>query len=399
MSTFYTNKLRHNGTKQVMWWQGNKINYAFKNRNQVLGIISSEYDYYAQEYFTVQFDESVTNPFIVIVKSISGTQGQIPTINYKPIYYSTNKINWTQLTRFDSQIYFSKGATVYFKSTNDKYFYDYTGGNTHLEFNASKCALSGNIMSMIYGDDFIGKTTFDTTQTFRAFFNDNTHNAGSGYTSNISDCSNLILPATTLTENCYYSMFLGCVSLNKAPILPATTLARSCYGNMFTNCISLTITPELHATTLAESCYMYMFTNCTSLTQAPALPATTLANYCYWNMFYGCTSLTNAPALPATTLAEWCYSWMFQNCTSLTQAPELPATTLTESCYKNMFYGCTNLNYIKCLATDISATDCTSNWVYNVAPTGDFVKDPSMNDWSSGTSGIPSGWTVVDYAG
>jgi len=114
-------------------------------------------------------------------------------------------------------------------------------------------------------------------------------------------------------------------------------------------------------------------------------------------MFVGCTSLTSAPnILPATTLTINCYRTMFYNCTSLAVAPELPATTLTNYCYNTMFSGCTNLNHIKCLATDISATNCTSRWVDGVSSVGTFVKHPDMDDWSRGTSGIPSGWTVED---
>ena len=87
---------------------------------------------------------------------------------------------------------------------------------------------------------------------------------------------------------------------------------------------------------------------------------------------------------------------MFQGCTSLTTAPELPATTLKNYCYECMFYVCTKLNYIKCLATDISATDCTKNWVYGVASTGTFAKASSMTSWTTGVNGIPTGWTVID---
>ena len=138
-----------------------------------------------------------------------------------------------------------------------------------------------------------------------------------------------------------------------------------------------------------------MFNGCTSLKTAPALPATTLAMYCYYNMFQGCKSLATAPKeLPATTLADGCYFGMFQDCTSLTTAPELPATTLAMGCYYQMFQGCTKLNYIKCLATDISASYCTGNWVSGVAFTGTFVKARRMTSWTTGVSGIPTGWRV-----
>ena len=169
-----------------------------------------------------------------------------------------------------------------------------------------------------------------------------------------------------------------------------------CCYKMFYGCTSLTTALELPATTLAQSCYNSMFNGCTSLTTAPKLPATTLAESCYNSMFYGCTSLTTAPELPATTLAEICYSKMFSECSSLTVAPELLATELTTYCYNSMFLGCTKLNYIKCLATNVSASYCTYNWVDHVPSTGTFIKHPDMDSWPTGTSGIPSGWTVVN---
>jgi hypothetical protein len=89
---------------------------------------------------------------------------------------------------------------------------------------------------------------------------------------------------------------------------------------------------------------------------------------------------------------------MFQGCISLTTAPELPATALADWCYQDMFNGCTNLNTIKCLATYISATGCTLNWVKDVAASGTFTKKASMTSWTTktGNDGIPSGWTVQD---
>ena len=74
----------------------------------------------------------------------------------------------------------------------------------------------------------------------------------------------------------------------------------------------------------------------------------------------------------------------------------LPATTLALNCYYNMFCDCTKLNYIKMLATDISASNCLSNWVYNVSSTGTFVKHPEATWDVRDDSGIPTGWTVVN---
>ena len=225
---------------------------------------------------------------------------------------------------------------------------------------SKKCNLKGNIMSMLFGD-----------------------NAANNY-------------SLSGKNYAFYNLFYNCstiINTNNLS-LPATTLAGSCYEYMFYGCTKLTATPKLPATTLAQSCYHSMFYNCTSLTTAPELPATTLANNCYAYMLNGCTNLTTAPALPATTLAQSCYHSMFAGCTSLTTAPELPASTLADYCYLSMFNNCTSLNYIKCLATDISATNCTNGWVNGVASTGTFVKAAGMSRWATGINGIPNGWTV-----
>jgi hypothetical protein len=140
-----------------------------------------------------------------------------------------------------------------------------------------------------------------------------------------------------------------------------------------------------------------LFIGNTNVTSAKnlSLPATKLGIQSYRQMFDKCTSLTTAPSVfPATTLATSCYNSMFSGCTSLTTAPELPATKLAQGCYEQMFYGCTNLSSIKCLATDISAYGCTSDWVSGVAASGTFTKAASMTSWTTGTKGIPSGWTV-----
>ena len=126
------------------------------------------------------------------------------------------------------------------------------------------------------------------------------------------------------------------------------------------------------------------------------LPATTLTTNCYEYMFSGCTGLTSAPVLPATTLTTKCYKDMFNGCAGLTSAPELPAATLANNCYSNMFRSCSSLNSVTCLATDISATGATENWLDGVAAKGTFTKATSTYWGSRGVSTIPSGWAIVN---
>ncbi len=221
------------------------------------------------------------------------------------------------------------------------------------------CYVYGNVMSLL-NNSFSGIVDLTSygEYTFQSLF------CGCSDHLYIHPTKELVLPATTLTSNCYNGMFSGCTSLTAAPTLSATTLAQSCYASMFQGCTSLTAAPALPATTLAQYCYYFMFYGCTSLQTAPALPATTLAESCYYYMFSGCTSLQTAPALPATTLAESCYYYMFGGCTSLQTAPDLTSTSLANNCYEQMFYGCSSLTTAPTLPATTLASSCYEQMFY-----------------------------------
>lgn len=137
-----------------------------------------------------------------------------------------------------------------------------------------------------------------------------------------------------------------------------------------------------------------MFDGCTSLSSVPVLPSVTLTPGCYIQMFKGCTSLVQAPSLPSTTLTQGCYIGMFYGCTSLTAAPTLLAPILTQGCYSEMFQGCTLLHEVHCSAhTNEGVSYATDDWLIGVAATGDIYL-PEGYVWTTGGSGIPSGWTV-----
>ena len=200
---------------------------------------------------------------------------------------STDGQNWSDYTYATDITLTNAGDKVYFKAKADNTSISRTASN-YLQFTTTQAAkrvkVSGNVMSLL-APEFSQMRSVGSYCFYKLF----------QVCGNISDCSSLTLPATTLAGDCYNYMFSGCTNLTAAPALPATTLA--------------------------SSCYQRMFSGCSNLTQAPALPATTLVDYCYYNMFQHCSNLTQAPALPATTLADSCYAGMFQNCSNLTQAP------------------------------------------------------------------------------
>ena len=380
------------------------------------------------------------NYFTTVAKT-SGTISFSGSTTANTLSYSKdNGATWSSPMQKPSATTLTAGDKVLWKGEcePDSYFGIgmFTAASTSAQFD-----VEGNVMSLLFGDNFKGQTSLvGKNDAFSRLFHNNTKvisaenlslpatTLASGcyqymfynctnvttapelpattlgescYQNMFDSCTSLtsgpsVLPSTELAQYCYQGMFSGCTSLTTAPQLPATTLANQCYYQMFSNCTSLTTATALPATTLTQGCYQGMFSGCTSLTTAPELHATTLASSCYYEMFRGCTSLATASELPATTLAFYCYKEMFSGCTNLTTAPELPATTLVRECYEAMFQGCTSLNNITCLATDISETNCTSNWVYGVPSGGTFTKPASMTSWTSGVNGIPDGWTVQD---
>ena len=415
-----------------------------KSISQISILRKKPKSYFEDKYFSIcaLSDGTLYYSFIDIAETNESE-------NYKVLEYSKdNGETWLSLNNLNmrqKQIYnISKNDIILFRSViepsfinlshNNAYLGEYIAdgiGNMYTNFDYYVC---GNIMSLLYGDNFINQTSLATKNyAFDRLF-DISWNNYDPYKNKLKEADKLILPATILSSYCYEKMFKGCRSLTTAPELPATTLASDCYINMFNGCTalttapelpatalinycyknmfygctSLTTAPELPATTLAYNCYCSMFSGCTALTTAPELPATTLADDCYSNMFNGCTSLTTAPSLPATTLAESCYQYMFSDCTSLTTAPELPATTLINycyfgmfnncisliespilgalslsnvvGCYTYMFRNCTNLNKITMLATSFSNYGTNdAEWVKNVSATGTFIKSSGVS--------------------
>ena len=366
----------------------------FEDTKSMMYVKETQEEDYSKEYFTIEALED-------------GLTIQLSTNTSQ---YRIDDSEWVSLNANTITPSINNGQKVSFKITNPILSRRESIGRFTIN---KKCNISGNIMSLLYGDDFEGQIDLSgkdyafshlfgnctTLQNVKNLILPATTLAYACYEGMFYDCTSLTtapseLPATALATECYFYMFHGCTSLTTTPKLSATTLARRCYDNMFDGCTSLTTGPALPATTLADSCYTYMFYGCTSLETAPELPATTLADSCYSNMFEGCTSLTTTPKLSATTLAFACYRKMFHGCTSLTTAQEILATTFADNCYSNMFEGCSKLNYIKMLATDISAYNCLYNWVSGVASSGTFVKNAAMTSLPSGVNGIPNGWTV-----
>ena len=473
---------------------------------------------YSQHYLTFKALEDGT--FTLTIPS-TVTSTYMTSVSYSLDYgetWETTSVNSTAQTITTPTV--SAGQKVLWKGVGKrmaKSFYNYSRFSSTGNFN-----VSGNIMSLLYGDEFANQVEFPSGSTYSfcyLFTNNN----------KLISVENLTLSATTLVDSCYYGMFNGCSKLNYIKAMftttPSTSYTNSWVygvastgtfikspmaswdvtgsngvptgwitqiaeiewtGNYFTteavedsvftltigsgvgtdvinyieystdngstwtktnNVASTTVTvttPTIAAgnsvkwrgianglslndnssdnhstfsstgnynvsgnimtlvsnsTNMNNYSFAYLFSFSTNLINASNLTLPiNLARYCYQSMFRNCTALTTAPELPATTLANYCYRYMFYGCTSLTTAPELPATTLANYCYQEMFRGCSSLNYIKAMFTTTPSTTYTSNWVSGVASTGTFVKNSAAQWDVTGTSGVPTGWTIETAA-
>ena len=209
--------------------------------------------------------------------------------------------------------------------------------------------VSGNTMSLLWGDDFANHSEFAEGSSFNLcglfFYNDN-------QTAVVVDASNLILPATIATEGCYNCMFRHNLTLEKPPKMNLTTLAPSCCSSMYEACTSLQYYEELPVATPADECYHRMF----------------------------------------------CMSRDSQVTAAMTKTPVIRLTDTTPvRCMRQMFAGNSNLTEVTCLATTINNTnDGITDWLANTPAVGTFKKATGVT-WPTGVSGIPSGWTVEDY--
>lgn len=205
----------------------------------------------------------------------------------------------------------------------------------------------GNLMSMLYNDDFRGKTTYPTS-TARA-----TQHMFSYAL--VVDATNLVLPATTCYNQAYMCLFDYCTSLIYPPaVLPAPIIKSAMYYNMFRGCTSLTTMPTILATsidTAGSLHYSGMFQGCSALqyNTEQTIGVGIARTQCCQSMFYGCSSMVNAPNVDCTSIASGVqqpFRSMFQNCTNLQTPPErFDVETADHNAFYATFVNCSSLLY------------------------------------------------------
>lgn len=293
-------------------------------------------------YTAIFRSELSSDDFVFTSYQNGSTIGLASLASHQMIEYSTDRTNWTNMTTATT-ISLNNGDSVYMRgvlsdnnTSTDYTQFSMTGaiaayGNINFLWNYTN--LNAPLKEYCGANLFRGCIGLISAPELPS-----TELADYCYIGMFRGCSSLnsapVLPAMTLTDHCYCSMFRECTSLTSAPSLPATTIATSCYANMFHDCSNLASAPTiLPAKTLADYCYQSLF-NSTAISTAPELPATVLALSCYNSMFRNCANLQSAPSLPAEKLAENSYYQMFYQCNKLNyikcMATNISATGCTQ---------------------------------------------------------------------
>lgn len=210
---------------------------------------------YYYQYFTV---EVLTGGSFTFYTPLS----ELPTV-----YYSLNNNSWTEweydATMGDDgllkSLNLSVGDRLRIKSAISnpvgvEGYYFAESSNT-ITYN-----VSGNIMSLVYGDDFVGNDNLNDTIT------------SDGYTpfqmmfvedAKIKSAINLCLPSFILSTYMYAAMFSSS-TLETAPTIIPAMICEKCYHEMFYNCDNLIgniVIPEpIGLSNLEVDAYYNMFT-------------------------------------------------------------------------------------------------------------------------------------------
>lgn len=144
---------------------------------------------------------------------------------YNECMYSIDGIEeWVALAAGADTPPISAGQTISFKAYQPPITENYGIGRFNIQ---KKCNVSGNMLSMEYGD-YARDRLLKRERAFQRCFQ----------YSNIVDASRLKLPKN-VTFACYYYMFYGSSQLEIAPELPATEPVSQCYIEMFAYCPKL----------------------------------------------------------------------------------------------------------------------------------------------------------------
>ena len=245
---------------------------------------------YSKEYFTVK-----TNSYVGVQFSEQVT-GEIffKKLNLHPNNTNTQELEWYNTEYNNSFLWPGEEVIIknnYIESSRSQEtkLYIYVSPEApEFDIENFEIIIQGNIASLIYGDDFIGKTSWPDIETQRFILDYFFQGAM------ITDASNLVLPFMDFAS--YTHMFSGCNFLKKAPKILPLEEEHDRYGIG----------------------YAYMFYGCSSLEESPIICAQSFVNIygACGKMFEGCSKLRKITMLATNFIYDqdpWSktfYNWV-----------------------------------------------------------------------------------------
>lgn len=224
-------------------------------------ITRTEWDYF-QELKTNQPGYDIP----LYVKALEPTSVKF-SIN--PIEYSLDKYTWNTLAVGESTPTIDVGEKIYFRAKD----LTATSANGIGTFSISgKCELGGNAMSMIWGDEFEIHNTMRVNYNLKRLFYAQSGNPDTS----IVNAEKMVIGCKEVSLQGCFAMFVRCNALIKGCVLPATTIGERAYTSMYQECANLEIGSDLPAEDLtgATLCYNAIYAYCPKMRYLKAMIVT-----------------------------------------------------------------------------------------------------------------------------
>lgn len=176
------------------------------------------------------------------------------------------------------------------------------------------------------------------------------------------------------------------------------------YGNLNSLINGDNFTSPINVNSYETYTFEQLFSECPVIDASNLVfPFTRVKANMYDYMFNYCTQLETPPnsiwPIDGARVDYNSCRYMFRECRKITKSPIIYSYSRYDSSvsgtFQYMFSGCTVLSEVTALCPYMS--NMFQYWLPNVPATGTFTKWQSTSwTWPSGSSGIPSGWTVVD---
>jgi hypothetical protein len=221
-------------------------------------ITQTEWDYF-QELKANQPEYDIP----LYVRALAPTSVKFST---NPIEYSLDRHTWNTLAVGASTPTIDVGEKIYFRAKG----LTATSANGIGTFSINgKCELGGNAMSMIWGDEFESHDTMAVNYNLKRLFY-----AQSGYpNTSIVSAEKMVIGCKEVKLQGCFAMFVRCNALIKGCALPATTIGERAYTSMYQECANLEIGSDLPAEDLTTTTYCYngMYAYCPKMRYLKAM--------------------------------------------------------------------------------------------------------------------------------